>query len=322
MKVSHSRVKLWRKCAEAHHLRYNEKLRRKRVSRPLAFGRLVHDTVEAYANGLNPLKRLTYLVKRDDKMFRSQREEYGELVYDVTAIMTEYFDYYSKSDLEYVQYNDKGSEHTFEVEIAKDITAIGKIDAYGKAKKLRWLVEHKSGKNIPNEDQRWRQMQDSLYIRIGDMLGLPKVDGTLWDYIRSKSPTKPKVLKDGSISSREIDTLPIVVKDVLGKTTGERRYAALLKQAEANRQNYFQRIYSPVKKDVVDLMFKNFVASARDIADQGEKRRELNVGFHCGSCDYEPICRARLSGLDVDFIKAKDFTVSKGHEHEDPDFEA
>lgn len=287
------------------------------------FGRLAHETIEAHANGLDPLKHLARVAKRDDKMFRSQREEYGDIVYDTTAIMIEYFEYWGNS-LTYVPLSDdKKAEHSFEVEIAKDIVAVGKIDAVGKWKGLRTLVEHKTAARMPNEDSRWRQVQDAIYIRVNDMLGLKPLDGTLWDYIRSKSPARPQVLKDGSLSAKGLDTLPVVVRDIMEEhSTSERdrKYAGLVKQAIANRPNYFQRIFSPLKKNTVDLVWASFLNTAKDIARDPEKS-DMNIGFGCQMCDFEPICRAKLTNSDYHFVIEKDYYVSEGKQDE-PDLTA
>src|SRR6185312_1141629 len=90
--VSNSKVKLWRKCRRAYWYRYVERLRVKRKKRPLMFGSIVHGMIETFVNADDPFAYLDEQAKTNMKLFRSEREEYGELIDDVRTIMTEYFD--------------------------------------------------------------------------------------------------------------------------------------------------------------------------------------------------------------------------------------
>lgn len=333
-KASQSKVKCWRQCRQRYWFRYVEKLRRKFTPRPLQFGRMVHEMIEADANGKNPLKHLSMISKRDDKMFRSQREEYGEIVRDTRWIMTEYFNFWenhpdASKHIEYVELKGKSSEHSFELEIPDGkIVIVGKLDNIAKTPKtkMRWLAEHKSGRKIPNEDHRWRQLQSALYIKVVDMLGLPSLDGTLWDYIRSKPPTLPQMLKTGKPSAKALDTLPIAVMESLkeqGLNYKDTRFKPMMKVAEGNRRTYFQRVFTPVKENVVEFLFEDFLRSAREMASThgDEKLVSMTIERHCEWCEYEPLCRAKLQNLDAKFIKKKDYIVSEKRPDEEPDLE-
>lgn len=325
-RVSNSKVKMWRKCRQAYHFRYVERLRRKRVARPLMFGRLVHDMIEAYANADEPFNVLDAAVKEQGPMFKAEREEYGDLANDVRIIMTEYFDHDWKKNeqLTYARMNKKGAEHTFEVEIADGLVCEGKIDAIAKTpNRLRWLVEHKSFGRLPSDDHRWRDMQSNLYVRIIEMLGLDPVDGVCWDYISSKPPGTPQLLKDGTLSKKMMITLPTKIRQVLKEhKLKEKDYPRLLQMAAQNTSQYFVRIFAPTKKKVVDYLYEGFVKTALEIRDFHGKRQDMVIDRHCDWCDFEPICRARLTGGDVDFLKKKEYTVSEKFTREDPDFEA
>lgn len=331
LRVSQTRVGTWRDCHAKYYYRYVMKLRRKRKERPLVFGSIVHQMVEADANGENPFELLNEIEKSQGKMFRSMADEYGNLIDDVHDIMTDYWKYWGDG-VEYIGIKKKYSEFTFEVEIDKAtkqrraIVLIGKIDNFAKTpNKLRWLVEHKTGKNIPNEDHRWKSIQAALYIRVAETVGI-KVDGTLWDFIRSKPPTKPKLKKDGELSLRELDTLPSRIDRMFDEENLDKKqptYKTLMDRAEENRPNYFQRVFTPTKKKVVDRLFDDFMISAREIADHDEDvPRDMNIGRHCEWCSFEPICRATLRAYDVDFVIKADYVVSEGHEDEEPDLEA
>lgn len=318
-RVSHSKIKLWRKCRHAYHLKYVEKLKAKKKSRPLMFGTMVHTMMEHYINGDDPFEYLDELAQKQGKLFASEIEEYGDIVEDVRVIMTEYFDYWeakakakASDKLTFVRKNKRGAEHKFEIELMPDVLLVGKIDAVGKAKNMRWLVEHKSFNQMPNEDHRWRNLQSALYIRVNDILGWEPVDGTLWDYIHSKPPAYPSILKSGKMSQKAINTLPTrVIKTLEEHDLDPKNFGTMMKAAEDNRARYFQRIFNPKKRKVIDMLYAEMMETVQEMVELSGKQKSRTIERHCDWCEYEPICRAMLQGDDPDWIKERFFYVDQ-----------
>jgi hypothetical protein len=149
--VSQSKVKTWRKCRFAYHMRYVEKLRRRRVARPLKFGRIVHSMLEAHANGDDPLGALEKINIDDQQLFAVEREEYGEIIDDIRCIMSEYLEMdFKQNELTPLRRKGKAAEHWFELPLPEyGIVIVGKIDEVARTRrdKLTWLVENKTFKN-------------------------------------------------------------------------------------------------------------------------------------------------------------------------------
>lgn len=311
--VSQSKIKCWRQCRFNYHMKYIRRLRKKKVKRPFMFGRIVHEMIETHANGDDPFAHLDQIDLTSGKMFRREREMYGDILADIRVLMEEYFAYWDEQgEVQYCRRDKRSAEHPFEIEVDSGIIFKGKIDAVARSKRLRWLMEHKTFTRIPSEDDRWRSIQSAVYIRAVDIMGWWILDGTLWDYVRSKPPSVPAMLKDnkGISRSSRLDTLPSRLKAfITSQGFKEKDYKELIKAAEANRANYFLRIYSPLKKDVVDNTWEDFLDTAREIAEIGETSKVKNVGFHCKMCDFEPVCRAEAQGSDVDFIINREYTV-------------
>lgn len=317
-KVSQSKVKLWRRCRQAYHYKYVEKLRKKRKSRPLVFGTLVHMMIEADANGHDPFDVLRSLDPKQMKLFAAEKAQYGELLQDVSDIMEEYFNHWEDSDLRYIRKAGKAAEHSFEIEIVPGILWNGKIDAIAKGGNgLRWLVEHKTFNRKPSDDDRWRNLQSVSYFRAMDILGWKPVDGTLWDYIWSKAPRRPALLKDGTLSKKSIDTLPVAVAAAIKEyALDPREYREYKRSVAANRKQWFQRIYTPVKPEVSKAVFSDFIASAVEMRELHGKVKEKNIERHCTWCDFEPLCRAQMQGNDFDYIKEREYETSDRPEQE------
>lgn len=321
-RVSQSKVKTYRRCRMAYHLKYVEKLRAKRKSRALTFGSLIHKMIEFHIEGEDPMEVLTSIKPSEMKLFASEKAEYGEIIDDTRRIMTEYFEHWESSDhqMRYVRIKGKSSEHSFDIEILPDIIFNGKIDAIGRSNGLRWLVEHKSFKRRPSDDDRWRNLQSVSYFRAMDMLGWPQVDGTCWDYIWSKPPLVPGLLKDGSMSRKSIDTLPSVVSEALiNNKMDPKKFKAFLNGVTKNREKWFIRTFTRVDGDVKDFVFNEFVETAKEMADNHGLKKDMNIERHCSWCDYEPLCRAKLQGLDYDFIKERNYERSEGRPEEEAD---
>jgi hypothetical protein len=325
--ANQSKIKTWLNCQQAAHYKYTMDLVPNKKSRPLTFGGIVHNMIEAHANGDDPFAVLAKEAEKQGKLSKTEVELYGDIVQDTHDIMTDYFRFYGEKSLQYIRFQKRSAEHIFGVEIADGITFKGKIDAFAKTPNgLRWLVEHKSwGKSIPNEDERWRNVQAPVYTRAIEMMGWPKVDGVLWDYIRSKPPMRPQILKNGQPSKRALDTIPARVERWIAEYKEETGQNAdtkhLMKSAEKNRSRYFQRIFTPTKKDVVDKVFADFRLAAIRMRDSQGSQPCKNIGRHCSWCSYESLCRAELRGGDVDFIIEREYRVEKDEHRYEVDAE-
>lgn len=309
-RVSQSKVKTKRRCNRAYHNKYVLNLKRKRVKRPLMFGRIVHQMLEADACGNDPFQVLDDIGLKNMKLFAAEKEMYGEIIDDIALIMEEYFEHYENSELVYVKVNGKQAEHEFEIEVMPDVIWNGKIDAIAKEKRLRFLTEHKTFTKMPNDEERWRNLQSVTYFEAIDILGWGSVDGTIWDYIRSKSPPRPGLLRDGSMSKKAIDTLPSAIRATLRQHGLRLRdYDGFIVKARTNRPNWFKRIKTPVKTEVRKKVFADFLLTIQRMVNEHGKVSDMNIERHCGWCDFEPLCRAELEGSDVDYVKQKEYYV-------------
>ena len=314
-KVSQSKVKTYRKCRQAYTFKYVHKLKRKAKSRPLQFGSMVHEMLERHANADDPMDYLTELEGdvATMKLFASERDTFGDIIEDARYIIADYLDHWDEDDLIFARKKGESAEFQFEIELLPDVIWNGFFDGIVQTKnKLRWLLEHKTFSRKPNDDERWRNLQSVTYFKANDILGWKPLDGCLWDYVKSKPPARPGILQNGDLSQKRIDTLPSVVYQMI-EDRGEEadKYPQLIKMAEANRGQYFDRVHTPVNAEVSAFVFEGFVDTVKDMVDNHGKSAEMNIDKHCGWCDYESICRARLQGLDVDYVIEREFTDGK-----------
>lgn len=318
--VSQSRAKSWRLCPRQHFNRYTLLLERKTVSRPLKFGSVIHEMLEAFNSGKDPYKVLKRIARENRKLFAAEREYYGDIVEDARIIFEAYVEWYRKDELHYIRWKKQRAEHHFEIELAPGLIFDGTIDALARREdRLRFIVDHKTFSKLPSEDERWRNLQSAVYLKAAEMLGMRPFDGVCWNYIKSKAPTRPGINKDGSVSSQRIDTLPAVVRRVFKEhriDPTEDKAVIALQRAEENVPNYFRREYVPVNTPVVEKLFADFVATAEEIAEdetkpKAKRKKIMCIDRHCSWCDFERLCRTELTEGDVSYVRRKEYGKSK-----------
>lgn len=310
--VSQSKVKSYRKCRRQHHNKYVLGLRKRIKSRPLMFGSIIHRMLEADANGDDPFEMLDKISDTQEKLFRVEREMYGAIVDDIRVIMTDYFKYWegSKKSVQFLRKNKKSAEHLFEIDLGDGLKFKGKADAVVKSQGMRWLMEDKTFKRMPDEETRWKSVQSSTYIKALEILGWwTGIEGTLWNYIGNKEPAVPAILQSGKISEAKLNSLPSRVEAFI-KSQGAKPkdYPKLMANAKENQSSWFLRIYTPLNQQVVDNTWEDFIATAKEMQIYGETSRARTVDQHCNWCDYKALCAAEIAGLDVDFLIEREYT--------------
>lgn len=319
-KVSQTKIRKFRTCRRAYHLSYVDGWKKIVKARPLRFGGIIHEMLEAFAEGKDPFAILANIAKVNKKLFADERELYGNIIEDIRVIMGNYFRVYTKKSLRFIKHQGKAAEHKLEVDIGEGFLFVFRVDHFGQTENgLRWLVENKTFSRKPSEDQRWRDLQTCMYLRACDMLGITKLNGVLWNYIKSKAPTRSEALKDGiHLSKRKIDTLPETVLSVI-KEHGlkEKDCKDQIQQAKYNVNSYFDRVFTPIVPQVVDILFKEFLETCFDIRDQHGDLSDRSIGQHCGWCEFEPLCRTELTGGDLDYIKEHEYEQREDIQAED-----
>lgn len=308
---SQTKINAWRRCKYYAFLRYIEGLRKRFKDRPLQFGTLTHLVLEEDANGRPPFKALTAATK-EQKLFVQEREELERIAGDVRVIMRDYFDFWDQAkpnqQLKPIKRKGKKAEHQIFVEIAKGIQLEVRLDLLAeRGTGGVFLTDHKTFKQKPSEDHRWRSLQANMYKRATDIAEI-KIDGMCWNYIRSKPPTLPQMKKDGELSLKRLDTLPEALR-VFGKVQKIEIPERMMQTALANRSHWFMRDFMAFRGTTVKLVSEDFIESARDMAQNLGVQKAKTIDRHCDWCEMEAICRAELQGGDRRYIIQKEYTT-------------
>lgn len=318
--VGFSRIKSWRRCHRQWWYKYQLGLVRRRPSVPLIRGTIIHALFDAKANKKAIAQVLQKYQKEFGKLFLEQQEEYGDLIGECKRIYENYQRTYADD-----KYKVVGSEIEVRVDLVRGIEFQGHIDKiWLDATPRRWIVDHKSHKNIPGDEQRFTDLQLVFYPWAWNSQNKKaQVDGVIWDYLRTKTPSIPEVLKNGTLSKRaNIDTdyatafeaVTTHLKNLAsGVTDSMSNYTDWLADIKVRENKFFKRIYLPSpNRTLVDNVVSELIATSTELLESSEKQQQCRtMTKDCSWCEFYSLCSAELRGLDSDFIRKTEFKVNE-----------
>jgi len=305
--VSYTEMKRWRFCRQSHYYNYVEKIIPKVKAKPLKLGNIIHKLVETWAKVGDWQRILEEVRKEYNKMFDEEKEYYGNLPELVEQIFQGYRDKYGDKERKYYSLVEKTMGP---ISLTSQTQFKFKVDRIFKVPIGKALCETKTSKRIPEEDKRIWDIQTLLYAWGLEESGI-EINAVLWDYIRTKTPTIPRTLKNGTLSQAQdidtnYDTYYQAVLDGPGKSH-LKEYKEYLAGLKVRPDQFYKRITQPIGP----IMMKSVVRDARITSLEILRMSHLPVksisGFTCPMCFYSSLCYADVRGLDGDFIRQKEY---------------
>lgn len=317
--TSQSKIKAWRSCKRKYYYQHVLHLVPRSPPNPLVRGTIIHSMLEEFIAGKDAWKAWGEAQKTYGKLFKQQREEYGDIPGDIEALMSSYFKWYARDPLTYYEVDGNYSEHFFQVPLTPGIIMQGTIDSAAHTRDKRfWMVEHKSHREIPRGDIKYSDIQSAIYTWIMPQVGLPKPDGVMWNYIRMKRPTVPEVLKSGEMSRRDIDTTWDVYEAALKAAKLDPKDYADMKSKLANKEaEFFVRQALPINKTIVETILEEATTTAREIKRKAGVDKTRTIDRQCTYCQYYLLCQAELRGLDHKAILKHQFKTEEKDRYAD-----
>jgi hypothetical protein len=306
-------VKSFRRCQKQYELKYIVGIQKKKPAAPLIRGTILHEMLHARATPkLKAGNVLAEYEKKFGELFREERDEYGEdFLGDLKRVYDGYLREYGSDDN--VKY--ESSEEKVEIDIGKGLIYQGHLDKriITLDDERRWLMDHKTHKNIPTEEQRLNDYQILMYLWAWN-LGNPKqkADGIIWDYIRTKPPAIPEQLKNGQLTMRaNIDTdVSTYLRELTRLKLDPKPYKQHLAEIEKRQKGrFYQRIRLPApSKAMTENIVEDFIDTSLQISKT--KRFCRNLTRDCSWCEFYRFCNAEIRGLDAKFIMKSEFEPS------------
>lgn len=303
--VSYTEIKRWRFCRMAHFYNYVEGIIPRVKAKPLKLGNIVHQSIESWAR-TGEWDVILKAVKKEFKaMFEEEREFYGDLPGNTERMVSGYLQRYKAERKHY-----KLVEASLgPVPLTKRTQFKLKIDRLTTTQAGLTLCETKTARRLPDEDLRMWDLQTVLYVWALRELGYP-VKAVLWDYVRTKPPTIPKVLKDGTISKKDIDTdyetYLAAIKEACPDEMDD--YKEILDRLrEEGTDKFYKRVLLPVNDRMIEPVLADAKMTSLEIASFSHLPVRNISGFTCPRCFYNSLCHASLRGLDESFIREREF---------------
>ena len=194
--VTHSSLKVMRRCPKQYDYKYIQRLAPKRTNKPLERGTWIHALLEEHHSGRDWMVEHQRRTAIFDAMFDEEQDYYGDLPNELLILMHAYLWYYEDDPVTCIE-----TEFTIETELPNGVYYRGKVDAIMEDQFGLWIWDHKSHKTLPDLNFRLLDGQSALYLwaAIRKEMG---VRGFKWNYLVTKPPSIPKAIKDGSRLSK------------------------------------------------------------------------------------------------------------------------
>ena len=362
MAYNQSRVKMFRRCQRQYSFRYDmasvlgldsklemvPKVKKVQLER----GTWMHKLLEAQHREWAGVKTKGWqkvhkkMTREFDGLFEEEKEAYGDLPGECERLMRNYLRAY-RQDLDrytVARLHDGSPAIEFVIEVPLRRYGLsdpfkGQVDLLVEDSDLGglWIWDHKNVKNIPTDDERMMSPQNCMYV-----WGLRKrgydIRGFVYNYLRTKPPTIPHVLKRstqygaaGTISQAarmdtDYYTYVARIKEVHGerwKEWAQRVYAPKLIQLRERQWMWYRRIAIPVEDEKVKQALGEFITSAKDIERRDLRYPPRSYTYSCKwGCEYHELCTASFAGLDISDMVKHDFTFDdERYAEADPKFD-
>lgn len=293
--VTNSTLKTYQRCKRMYWYKVDRKLSPNTSPLPMKRGVWLHELLQAYYQTGDWRPRLKELKSEYDRMFDEEKEMYGDLPEACRRIMTSYEYNYQDEDS---QMEVIAAEEAIEVSMGKHRYEL-KFDLISEDEYGRWLWEHKSHKSLPRSDYRFLDVQTARYVWALNKDGrYGEITGVIWNYLRMKPPTVPKILKNGTISTRKIETdLHTYLEVVRDNHLDPKDYRDVLLMLKNSRNPFFVRERVPKPKAVIEELVKEAVYTANEIERGYKPIRSIERSCEF-QCSYKDICITDLYGGD------------------------
>lgn len=325
--TTHSMLKSFLRCPKQAQYKYHERLKKKSLTlrdKPLKRGTWFHELLEVHYKGEDWKKRHRELTAKFNTFMDVEKESLGDLPTELWQLMQSYLWHYgANKDDPYHGWEVIDTEVTLECPWP-DGRGIYRcrVDTLFRDRWGLWIGDHKTHKVLPDLTHRLLDAASPLYIWCARENGL-EVDGFMWNYIRTKPPTKPllvDVKRNPRLSTKAIDTdYPTYLKALREYGLDPKEHRDKLKQlasqryvADAIQSSPFFR-WSRLEKDD-DMIARVVAASMRtrdrmhgyDFSDVESVERVPDRSC-TWMCDYRTLCETELFTGDGGMIRRQQF---------------
>lgn len=312
-----SRIKTFNRCPKQYDYKYNQHLEPKKKIRPLYLGSWVHAALEThYRDGDWKIGHEEY-VKDWNKLFEEERlalRTRGKTVGPplpelVQRIMRSYTWYYRDDGFKPYMVEQILEVPTPLVLNGKRFVFKGRLDLVMQDEEgLLWLWDHKTASSIPPPTS-FHAMDPQLMLypwAAQEQYGI-QLAGIIYNYVKSKAPSIPRLNKDGSLSRRKILTDYPTLYTFLKRNDYDPKDFAHILRPMAKKSEFLKRYKMPREPHVTREILLDTLSRVKAIDET--KRWTRTITRDCPRCPYHDLCRAELNGFDTEPMRKMNFDI-------------
>lgn len=319
---THSMLKTFRRCPKQADYKYKQRLKPKKLSKPLKRGTWMHYLLEEHHAGRDWRAKHAELSAQYAKLFDEEKDFYGDLPTECLLLMEAYLWHYRDDPWKVLE-----TEFTVETPFPDGTLYRGKVDALIENKLGLWLVDHKTHAKLPDMSFRLKDAQSALYLWACRRNKIP-VQGFIWNYLITKVPSKPSMIKSGARLSKKLgDTEYLTYARELKRLKHEEgyrikredlEYAQMLKDrryvhGEPQTSPFFRREVLEKDNDMLKRVAAENYHTSRRMHDYDYDTQiavERNANRNCTfDCSYNELCEVELMGGNSRYIRKQLFRI-------------
>lgn len=244
---------------------------------------------------------------------------------ELLDIARRYFNVHGRSDAE--RYRPLIVEERSQTAITGSITSGSIIDLVqeDQINGAVTLWEHKTTGNVPEPRIRLQDLQTLLYAATIEREHGLKISRTVWNYIRTKTPEEPTVLKpkrkgqlNGGLSrdSRLDTNWETYEAKLLAFGMNPSEYADVRERLlPREREVYFPRFEHVILADP-NILLRDYALTAVRMQrrvwewEHGVSEPVRSLGWNCNGCEFRRLCEAVVMGGDEEDILKRHYFVN------------
>lgn len=235
--------------------------------------------------------------------------EFTRLPDQLERIMRNYYEVRGRDDAK--RYEVVCTEKKLQIVLSPGIVATGYVDLVtcDKVSGKIQLWEHKSTKQVPPDSVRLTSLQVLVYVEMLRVQDELICDSVIWNYIRTKEPAVPEVTTRGVTKRANIDTTWPVYSAAL-RNNGQNPESSEFDFIRERLSDREETVFFPRYEQVIVSDSREVMREFTEVAKTARRSRYLwetglatpvrTITKDCDYCEFNPLCRAVITGGDTD----------------------
>lgn len=310
--LSYSQIKTWKSCRQKWYYKYVEGLEPIQRIQKIEVGKYGHHLLESYYKGEDISKASEeYWLEKTENMFQEEIDEYIEVRQQAEDMVKRYLEHYDDNEWKILaveepfKVNIPNPDGTESKDYLRGVIDLVVEDEMGEI----WLVDHKftSIDLLKYEDNLVLDEQANYYLwALRQLLQVDGIAGIIFNLLRTKTPSVPKVLVKGGLSkAKNIDTTyEVYMQAIKDNGLDPADYQDILEHIKMNGKPFFKRHRVYRNSNEIDQIGLELHQIAKDI------RTGIiypNAGGYFANDPYRELLILDRKGGDVDFYKQQNF---------------